>query len=161
MGVIGRPHGVRGLVHVHSYAAEPADLAGYSPLRDESGREWSLAWRGEGIAELRDAEGRPLPDRTAAERLVNGTLADFTRAMRALAAGDLEAAKAHFELAPVTVHSRDEVGDMALNFNRLQEEIGRAAGGLEHGHTAGVVVIVSVGSRDQRAGINNDQRRPD
>jgi signal transduction histidine kinase len=68
---------------------------------------------------------------TAAERLVEGTLADFTRAMRALAAGDLEAAKAHFIFAPVIVHSRDEIGDMALNFNRLQEEIGRAAGGLE------------------------------
>ena len=67
----------------------------------------------------------------AADRLVNETLADFTRAMRALAAGDIEAAKARFDLAPVVVHSRDEVGDMALNFNRLQAEIGRAAGGLE------------------------------
>jgi two-component system, sensor histidine kinase len=67
----------------------------------------------------------------AAERLVKGTLADFTRAMRALAAGDLEAAKAQFVFAPVIVHSRDEIGDMALNFNRLQEEIGRASGGLE------------------------------
>jgi PAS domain S-box-containing protein len=67
----------------------------------------------------------------AADKLVKGTLADFTRAMRALAAGDLDLAKAHFDLAPVIVHSRDEVGDMALNFNRLQEEIGRAAAGLE------------------------------
>jgi amino acid transporter/signal transduction histidine kinase len=67
----------------------------------------------------------------AADYLVKGTLADFTRAMRALAAGDLEAAKAHFELTPVVVHSRDEVGDMADNFNKLQEEIGRAADGLE------------------------------
>jgi signal transduction histidine kinase/amino acid transporter len=67
----------------------------------------------------------------AAEHLVKGTLADFTRAMRALAAGDLEAAKAHFAFAPVIVHSRDEIGDMALNFNKLQEEIGRAADGLE------------------------------
>jgi signal transduction histidine kinase len=67
----------------------------------------------------------------AAERLVKGTLADFTRAMRALAAGDLEAAKAHFAFAPVIVHSRDEIGDMAANFNRLQEQIGQAAGGLE------------------------------
>ena len=69
MGVIGRPHGVRGLVHVHSYAEE--DLAGYAPLLDEQGRAWSLAWRGEGIAELRDAAGTLLADRTAAERLVN------------------------------------------------------------------------------------------
>jgi PAS domain S-box-containing protein len=67
----------------------------------------------------------------AADKLVKGTLADFTRAMRALASGDLEAAKAHFDLVPVVVHSRDEVGDMALNFNRLQTEIGRAAVGLE------------------------------
>ncbi|MEO7319255.1 MAG: amino acid permease, partial [Chthoniobacteraceae bacterium] len=67
----------------------------------------------------------------AADRLVKGTLADFTRAMRALAAGDLDAAKAQFDLTPVRVHSRDEVGDMAENFNRLQAEIGHAATGLE------------------------------
>jgi 16S rRNA processing protein RimM len=72
MGVIGRPHGVRGLVHVHSYAQ--ADLAAYSPLQDEAGRSWTLAWRGEGVAELRDRDGRPLPDRTAAEKLVNAKL---------------------------------------------------------------------------------------
>ena len=69
MGVIGRPHGVRGLVNVHSYADE--DLAGYAPLLDEQGRAWSIVWRGDGVAELRDAAGTPLPDRTAAERLVN------------------------------------------------------------------------------------------
>ena len=72
MGVIGRPHGVRGLVHVHSYA--DGDLAAYAPLLDEQGREWSLAWRGDGIAELRDPAGSPLPDRNAAERLVNAKL---------------------------------------------------------------------------------------
>lgn len=67
----------------------------------------------------------------AAERLVDGTLADFTRAMRALAAGDLESAKAHFELVPVVVHSHDEVGDVAVSFNRLQAEVGSAAIELE------------------------------
>jgi PAS domain S-box-containing protein len=66
----------------------------------------------------------------ATDRLVTGTLADFTRAMRALASGDLDSAKARLDLKPVTVYSRDEVGDMALSFNKLQEEIGRAAGGL-------------------------------
>ncbi len=71
MGVVGRPHGVRGLVHVHSYTEEPADLARYAPLLDDDGRPWSLAWRGEGVAELRDAAGRPVADRTQAERLVN------------------------------------------------------------------------------------------
>ena len=71
LGVVGRPHGVRGLVHVHSYTAEPADLAGYGPLADERGGLWTLSWRSEGVAELRDAEGRAVADRTAAERLTN------------------------------------------------------------------------------------------
>ncbi len=66
----------------------------------------------------------------AAEQLVTGTLADFTRAMRALAAGDLDSAKARLEFKRVTVYSHDEVGDMALKFNKLQDEIGRAAGAL-------------------------------
>ncbi len=74
MGVIGRPHGVRGLVHVHSYTADPADLARYAPLLDDAGRAWSLAWRGEGVAELRDAAGKPIADRSEAERLVNTRL---------------------------------------------------------------------------------------
>ncbi len=71
MGVVGRPHGVRGLVHVHSYTAAPADLNLYNPLLDEAGRAWRLAWRGDGVAELRDEAGRAVADRTAAERLVN------------------------------------------------------------------------------------------
>jgi 16S rRNA processing protein RimM len=74
MGVIGRPHGVRGLVHVHSYTAEPADLALYAPLIDDQGRSWSIDWRGDGVAELRDAAGKPLADRTMAEKLVNTRL---------------------------------------------------------------------------------------
>ena len=74
LGVVGRPHGVRGLVRVHSYTADPAALAGYGPLLDDRGRSWTIAWRGDGIAELRDAAGRPPPDRTAAEALVNTRL---------------------------------------------------------------------------------------
>ncbi len=74
MGVVGRPHGVRGLVHVNSYTADPADLAGYGPLLDDAGRAWTLAWRASGVAELRDAAGRPVQDRGAAERLVNTKL---------------------------------------------------------------------------------------
>ncbi|MEI6235171.1 MAG: amino acid permease [Planctomycetota bacterium] len=67
----------------------------------------------------------------AANTLVNGTLTDFTKAMRALAAGDLNAARTKFNVVDVRVFTRDEVGDMAINFNRLQDEIGRAAVGLD------------------------------
>ncbi len=73
VGVVGRPHGVRGLVHVQSYTADPADLAAYGALSDDAGRTWTLAWRGAGVAELRGADG-PLRDRDAAERLVNTQL---------------------------------------------------------------------------------------
>ncbi len=74
LGVVGRPHGVRGLLRVHSYTADPADLASYGALSDEAGRRWSLAWRGDGVAELRDGNGHAVPDRNAAERLVNTRL---------------------------------------------------------------------------------------
>jgi 16S rRNA processing protein RimM len=74
MGVVGRPHGVRGLLHVHSYTAEPSDLALYAPLIDDLGRSWSIAWRGDGVAELRDAAGTPVADRNTAEKLVNTRL---------------------------------------------------------------------------------------
>ena len=67
----------------------------------------------------------------ASERLLQGTLADFTRAMRALAAGDLDAAKARLQLQPIEVYTHHEVGDMALAFNRVQQEIGRAAEALD------------------------------
>ena len=74
LGVVGRPHGVRGLLHVHSYTADPTALPGYGALTDDDGRHWTLAWRGDGVAELRDASGNAVADRTAAERLVNTRL---------------------------------------------------------------------------------------
>ena len=70
MGVIGRPHGVRGLVRVTSYATDPATLAG-RPLHDDRGRTWHLTWRGESIAALTDETGHQVADRTTAETLTN------------------------------------------------------------------------------------------
>lgn len=67
---------------------------------------------------------------SAANRLATGTMADFSRAMAALADGDLDGASARVDLVPVVVTSRDEVGEMAQSFNTLQEEIARAAMGL-------------------------------
>jgi len=67
----------------------------------------------------------------AANRLVAGTLADFTRAMEALSAGRIEDAHARIDIHPVAITSRDEVGEMAISFNVLQEEVRRAAVGLD------------------------------
>lgn len=77
MGVIGRPHGVRGLVHVHSYTADPADLPSYGVLDDERGRRFRLRWRSEGVAEVFEIiEGKrvAVTSRDAAQALVNTRL---------------------------------------------------------------------------------------
>jgi 16S rRNA processing protein RimM len=74
VATIGRPHGVRGLVRVTSYTDPPEALARYSPLTDDQGRQFSLHWRGENIAELTQLPGTKITDRTAAERLVNTRL---------------------------------------------------------------------------------------
>ena len=77
LGVVGRAHGVRGLVRVTSHTADPAALSGYGPLSDPLGRRFTLRWMGEGIAEIFEmVEGTPvkIADRTAAERLTNTKL---------------------------------------------------------------------------------------
>ena len=77
MGVVGRPHGVRGLLRVHSYTAEPSDLPEYGPFTDDRGRTWAVAWASDGVARLAEIVGArevPVADRTAAERLVNTRL---------------------------------------------------------------------------------------
>jgi signal transduction histidine kinase len=66
----------------------------------------------------------------AADRLAVGTMADFSRAMTALASGDLDGASARVDFVPVVATSRDEVGEMARSFNTLQHEIAKAAIGL-------------------------------
>jgi diguanylate cyclase (GGDEF)-like protein len=67
----------------------------------------------------------------AADRLATGTLADVSRAMQALGAGDLDAARARVDMVPVVVHSRDELGAMAQSFNTMQDEIAQAARALD------------------------------
>ncbi len=70
MGVIGRPHGVKGLVRVTSYAADPDDLTAYGPLwAGDGGARLSLRWVAPGLAAV---EG--ISDRTAAEKLTNTRL---------------------------------------------------------------------------------------
>ena len=67
----------------------------------------------------------------AADRLARGTVADLTRAMQALALGDLDGAHARVDAIDVTVSSRDEMGAMADSFNDLQREIEAAARALD------------------------------
>lgn len=77
MGMIGRPHGVRGLAHVRSFTADPADLPGYGPFCDGGGRRFALRWVSDGVAAVTELLGearQPVADRNAAERLVNTRL---------------------------------------------------------------------------------------
>jgi len=77
LGVIGRPHGVQGLVHVTSHTADPADLTAYGPLSDDRGRCFTLHWRGAGLVEVAeqvDGAVIKVADRRAAEKLTNTRL---------------------------------------------------------------------------------------
>jgi 16S rRNA processing protein RimM len=77
LGVIGRAHGVRGLVKVTSHTADPADLTAYGPLSDVEGRLLTLRWKADGIAEVtRHVDGAPVKvtDRAQAEKLTNTKL---------------------------------------------------------------------------------------
>jgi 16S rRNA processing protein RimM len=74
MGVIGRPHGVRGWVRVTSYAD---DLTAHGPLSDAQGRRFVLRPRGEGVAEVAefvDGAEVKVADRASAERLTHTRL---------------------------------------------------------------------------------------
>jgi diguanylate cyclase (GGDEF)-like protein len=72
----------------------------------------------------------------AADRLAKGTLADLTRAMRALADGDLENARARVETRHVEIISADEVGAMATSFNVIIDEAARVAASLDDARDA-------------------------
>ncbi len=77
LGVIGRAHGVRGLVRITSHTADPADLTAYGPLSDAEGRGYILRWKAEGVAEVSrvvDGVAVKVADRTQAEKLTNTRL---------------------------------------------------------------------------------------
>ena len=72
MGVIGRPHGVRGLVRVNAYTEDPEALVAY-PLTDKAGRRFGLQWVSGNVAQL-SQNGCQITDRDEAERLTNTEL---------------------------------------------------------------------------------------
>ncbi len=67
----------------------------------------------------------------AAKQLATGPFADFCEAMDALNRGDFEAARVRLDVIPLSIHSKDELGEMAASFNQMQEEVARAAAGLD------------------------------
>jgi 16S rRNA processing protein RimM len=73
MGVIGKPHGVRGQVRVNVYAEDPSALEAYT-LTDRKGRRFALAWTHGDIAwlsKVTPSGKRRIEDRNEAERLTN------------------------------------------------------------------------------------------
>jgi 16S rRNA processing protein RimM len=77
LGVIGRAHGVRGLVKVTSHTADPADLIVYGPLSDAAGQRYMLRWKADGVAEVSRIEGDmavKVSNRGEAEKLTNTKL---------------------------------------------------------------------------------------
>ena len=77
VGVIGRAHGVRGLVRVTSHTAEPAGLTAYGPLSDAAGQMFVLRWTAEGVADVSrivNGVAVKVTDRDAAEKLTNTKL---------------------------------------------------------------------------------------
>jgi 16S rRNA processing protein RimM len=73
MGVIGQPHGVRGLVRVNAFTEDPDALCDY-PLVDKTGRRFTIAWAAGGTAQLTEltaAGPRQITTRNEAERLTN------------------------------------------------------------------------------------------
>jgi 16S rRNA processing protein RimM len=71
VATIGRPHGVRGLVRLHAATSDAASVETLGPLHDAQGRAFTIRWRGVGIAEITDGEGRIVADRDVAAKLVN------------------------------------------------------------------------------------------
>ncbi|UMM63482.1 ribosome maturation factor RimM [Aristophania vespae] len=74
IATIGRPHGVKGLVRLHSLTETPSLLEELDHLFDDQGQKWHVRWVSPNIAALTDGQGQALSDRTMAEKFVNKRL---------------------------------------------------------------------------------------
>ncbi|MBR0663660.1 16S rRNA processing protein RimM [Roseomonas hellenica] len=123
VGEIGRPHGVRGLVKLRSFTADPAAIGTLGPLTDAAGmRRLGITLKAEGLAQI---EG--VTDRDAAA-LLTGTRLYADRAQ--LPATDAE----EFYLA-------DLIGLSAVT--EAGENLGMVRDVEEHG--AGAFLVVGEG----------------
>ncbi|MDR3505277.1 MAG: ribosome maturation factor RimM [Acidocella sp.] len=131
MGVIGKPHGVRGQVRVNVFAEDAESLAAYT-LTDRKGRQFALEWAHENaawISEVTPKGKRRITDRNEAETLTNVELFIPRGALP-------EAEEEEFYFADlIGLQARDEAG----------EEIGHVANVLDYG--AGVTLELTPGGR--------------
>lgn len=129
MGVIGKPHGVRGQVRVNVFAEEPEALETYT-LTDRKGRCFALEWAHENVASLSEvtpAGKRRITDRNEAETLTNVELFAPRSAFP-------ETEEEEFYLTDlIGLEARDEAGKM----------VGRVANVLDYG--AGSSLEISPG----------------
>lgn len=127
MGRIGRPHGVRGLVHLVSYTDPPSAIFDYAALRDEAGRAVVLrragGVTGQGGGLLAGIDG--VTDRDTALRLTNAML----YVERALLAAPAEGEFYHADLLGLA--AEDEAG----------RPLGRVV--AVHDHGAGAVLEIA------------------
>lgn len=105
LGVIVAPHGVRGLVKIKSFTAEPEALAAYGPLHDEAGtRTFEIALAGR-TKDLLLGRVAGVADRDAAEAL-KGTRLYIERA----ALPEPEEADTYYRADLVGLRVEDEAG---------------------------------------------------
>jgi 16S rRNA processing protein RimM len=69
VGQVAAPHGVRGLVKLRSFTEDPADVAAYGPLTDETGRRSFEVRLLSAVGDLWIAEVEGVADRNAAEAI--------------------------------------------------------------------------------------------
>lgn len=74
IATIGRPHGVRGLVHLYPMTESPDSVETLGVLHDDSGNLWRVQWKAPGIAALSTGAGEVLSSRSDVEKLVNRRL---------------------------------------------------------------------------------------
>ncbi|HEY4254575.1 MAG TPA: ribosome maturation factor RimM [Roseomonas sp.] len=70
VGEIGRPHGVRGLVKLRSFTADPAAIGTLGPLTDAAGtHRYAIVLKTEGLAQIEGVADRDAAAKLAGTRL--------------------------------------------------------------------------------------------
>ena len=147
MGVIGKPHGVRGQLRVNVFAEEPEALETYT-LTDRKGRRFALEWAHENVAtlsEVTNAGKRRITDRNEAETLTNVELFAPRSALP-------ETEEDEFYLADlIGLEARDEAGNAIGTVNNVLDYGAGASlelvpGGRLLPFTKACVPVVNLGS---------------